>query len=210
MAKIRKRRPGGGRKPVGPISGKTSNFSTRISAETRSAIDTEASALGQSISQVAERLLQIGIREIRESQTVSHTRALRFLVGQLADNCSIKPGDTRFEWNQDAFLFDAFRVALNLLLDYLRPKQSSVKTQVAKQKDLHAVWLEILDTPKELGKNVFLHLWEDLHRVQPMSAGQFKSKFSNFGADDATAAAWERYSYTLDNVRRDLGIGGKS
>ena len=56
----RKRAPGGGRKPAGPISGKLSIFSTRITHETRVALEAEAGMTGQSISQVAEQLINLG------------------------------------------------------------------------------------------------------------------------------------------------------
>ena len=42
MAPKKKRAPGGGRKPAGDIHGKSSTLSTRITAETRQALETEA------------------------------------------------------------------------------------------------------------------------------------------------------------------------
>ena len=61
MVKARKRGPGGGRKPKGDITGKGERFSTRITAETREALDREAADSGQSVSQVAERLLRFAL-----------------------------------------------------------------------------------------------------------------------------------------------------
>lgn len=54
----RKRAPGGGRKPRGPFSGKLTTFSTRITKETRTLLDADARASGQSVSQAAERILR--------------------------------------------------------------------------------------------------------------------------------------------------------
>lgn len=47
-----------GRPPKGPMQGKGYNFATRITAETRAALDAEASRTGRSLSQVAELWLE--------------------------------------------------------------------------------------------------------------------------------------------------------
>jgi hypothetical protein len=56
MAKSRKRKriPGGGRKPKGPIANKRAAFATRITADTRQWLEAEARKRGWSLSQVAE------------------------------------------------------------------------------------------------------------------------------------------------------------
>jgi formate dehydrogenase maturation protein FdhE len=201
MAKASKRRrPGAGRPPAGPISGKVSTFSTRITAETRDALETERKASGQSISQIAERLLNTGLAQVREQQTIAPTRALRFLVGRLADASSIKPGARRFEWYEDRFTFEAFRVALMILLEQLRPKNSDLEKELIDGNEpWREMWREILASPETLGRSKFLEIWDHLQRVKPTTVTEAMS-FTN----EASAIAWSRYSYTIDDVRRDL------
>src|SRR5262245_39915466 len=54
----RKRAAGGGRKPKGHIKGKFATFSTRITPETRAALEREAARNGRSLSQESELRLQ--------------------------------------------------------------------------------------------------------------------------------------------------------
>lgn len=204
----RKRRPGGGRKALGPISGKSSNFSTRITSKTRADIEAEAQAAGLSISQAAERILQTGIEAIRERQTVGATKALRFLVGQLADDCSVKPGSKRLEWNEDAFIFEAFKQSLIMLLDEIRPRGSDVERLLSSENDIPftEAWRAVLSSPEQLAKHAFLGLWQDLHRIDRTDVERSESEL---GMDPRTAGIWVRYANTLADVRRDLGIGEK-
>ena len=51
---IRRRRPGGGRKPAGPYSQKTCTLSTRITKELRAELDYGAMEHGWSLSQEVE------------------------------------------------------------------------------------------------------------------------------------------------------------
>jgi len=140
----RKRRPGGGRKPQGNIQGKGENFSTRITAETREALEREASASGQSISQVAERLLMLGLRE--KTKRDRPLRALCYVIEQIALGLSsgrwMDPAEfpvvdvstrrplrlraavesMRDEWRTEPFNYRAFKIAVGMLLNALEPK----------------------------------------------------------------------------------------
>jgi hypothetical protein len=125
----RKRAPGAGRKPVGPISGKLSNFSTRITKETRSALEREASATGQSISQVAERLIRAGLTSSRDRDPAM--RALCFLIAQLAGHIvgpklmeleGSKSEIPLYSWRSSPFFYRAFKIAIGQLLDALEPR----------------------------------------------------------------------------------------
>jgi hypothetical protein len=118
----RMRGPGAGRKPSGPITGKTQNFSTRITEETRGALEVEKALSGHSISQVAERLLRLGLEMHRSRENDDPTRALNYLIGTLASICSgVRRDGTRREWNNDRSVFEAFRLAIIKLLEYLKP-----------------------------------------------------------------------------------------
>lgn len=128
------------------------------------------------------------------------------MVGQLADDCSVRPGSKRFEWNQDAFIFEAFKQCTMMLLEEIRPRQSDVKKHLSSDASIHEAWREMLASPDELAKHIFLGLWEDLHRIERTSVEQAKS---DLNVDKKTAGVWSRWTYTLADVRRDLRIGEK-
>ncbi len=73
---VRKREPGGGRKPAGPFIGKSANFSTRLTPELRRELETLANEMGQSISQVSEMLMRAGILALRKGIVVNHPAKL--------------------------------------------------------------------------------------------------------------------------------------
>src|SRR5215467_1967926 len=103
----RRRAPGAGRKPAGPIAGKLSNFSTRITNETRLALEAQAGASGQSISQIAEQMIRLGLGTVAERERSNPTQALAFFIAELADGCSVnhlgedEQNQTTFLWNKD-------------------------------------------------------------------------------------------------------------
>jgi hypothetical protein len=124
MATKRKRAKGGGAKPKGPLADKTRAFSTRITAETRRALETEAKASGYSLSQVAERMLMVGLREKRERDRDDPVRALCFIVAELSAlicNFKTENGKPAFDWPSNPFMFQAFKVAIGGFMDSIAP-----------------------------------------------------------------------------------------
>jgi hypothetical protein len=116
-----------GRKPKGEFGGKLSNFSTRIQPETRKALEKEAKASKQSISQLAERLLVGGLAERKAGEKDRAMRALCFLIAQLAHHVvgpHVKKEGSEvalFDWRNEPFFYEAFRLAVGKLLDALSP-----------------------------------------------------------------------------------------
>jgi hypothetical protein len=202
MAKARKRRkPGAGRPPAGPITGKKAIFSTRITEATRSALDAEARASGQSVSQVAERLIQMGLAQIQERQTSAPTRALAYLISRLADGCSIKPGNKQYLWHQDSFAFEALEQATAMLFKTLRPKTSEIQTDLS-EGAIPAIWKGILSSPETLATTRFLALCEQLNSIERISA----SDAEQFTSSKNAALAWSRHSYVISDAKRDLQL----
>lgn|SRR5262249_30404847 len=116
-----------GRTPKGEFADKLSNFSTRIQPQTRKALEKEAKAAGQSISQLAERLLITGLAERRERDKDRAMRALCFLITQLAHHI-VGPHVRKegsevavFDWRSDPFFYRAFKLSVGQLLDALEP-----------------------------------------------------------------------------------------
>jgi hypothetical protein len=122
MAPRRKRAPGGGRKPAGPKHGKTEAFSTRITPETRKALELEKRRTGQSVSQIAEQLIELGLETKYERQRDTPMLALGFLIDRLSIEISETRGtkqDTR--WRTDPFLFRSLQEAIHELMNRLAP-----------------------------------------------------------------------------------------
>jgi hypothetical protein len=117
MAK-KKRASGGGRKPAGDIHGKKAWFSTRITAETRAALEAEAAASEKSVSQVAEALLVEAIATRREVSLDDPLKAFAYLIAQLEEvTCHGLDRD----WRTDRFMFEAFKRAIIKFMDGIAP-----------------------------------------------------------------------------------------
>lgn len=111
-----KRAAGAGRKPKGPIKGKTSNFSTRITSETRADLERLAKANGHSLSQVVEALISEALKKDQEAPP--HIRALARAVTLLAVDIENRTGN---RWVEDPFTGESLRHATNTFLLNLVP-----------------------------------------------------------------------------------------
>jgi hypothetical protein len=116
MAKKRKRRPGGGRKPGGEFPGKYAAFTTRLQPETRRALD-EAAARSKygSVSATAEFILKQGLKK---PSGEPRNLALACAVALLAERIERATGQS---WRQDKFTGWALRYAVEALLFHLAP-----------------------------------------------------------------------------------------
>jgi hypothetical protein len=107
-------RKGSGR-PRFAKSGKTSYFSTRLTPKTRDLLETEARRRGESLSIVAEDILQLGLEEVAALQKSRPLRGLLFLIEMLEVLGRIP------NWRTDPQEFANFRAGVLGLLDELRP-----------------------------------------------------------------------------------------
>jgi hypothetical protein len=116
-----------GRKPKGEFTRKLSHFSTRIQPETREALEKEAKATGQSVSQVAERLLRQGLSRKDADDGDRAARAICFLIRQIARFVVgielLRDGRSAviYDWRSDPFFYRAFKLAVSRVLDALEP-----------------------------------------------------------------------------------------
>lgn len=208
MAKARKlRKPGAGRPPAGPITGKKAIFSTRITEATRSALDAEARASGQSVSQLVEQMIELGLTTKAEGEHRSPVRALSWLVGYLANACAVGSHKTTevSEWHNDTFVFDALTKALSLLFEQLRPSASALAKDLADQTrtDIHPITRELMASSETWAKYNFWRLWDELAGtahlppVGPPGLGLWSV---------TTDEQLPNYIYSLHKVRRDLNL----
>jgi hypothetical protein len=124
MAKSNKRggkRKGAGRPRSAPL-GKTSYFSTRISAETRAWLDAESRRVGQTLSSTVERLLRFAMKGKDSDDRNDSIKALCYVIGLLAERIpGIYFARPEYSWRSNPFMFEAFRAAVSSILDELRP-----------------------------------------------------------------------------------------
>ena len=210
--KRRKRGPGGGRKAQGPIAGKSANFSTRITPETRGALEAEAKLANQSVSQMAEQLMKSGLSTRRARKNTDPLSALAYLVSRLADDCVMaSPDGRRFEWNTDPFINNEFQVAVSLLIEHLRPQgESTIAKHFSTEQGVHSLYREVLEKPGTWGKHVFLQLWDDLCSTPPQSPSDLILG-AEYDVPEIVeiGSKYSQYSYDLDRARRALGFRKK-
>jgi hypothetical protein len=204
----KRKRAKAGRKPIGPKA-KTANFSTRIRADTRGALEAEAKLESLSVSRMAEHLLELGMATRRERARESPTSSLLDLIGKLAENCTLAaPSGKNFEWHNDPFIKDALRLAISLLLQELNPQgESSIKEHFPDaQGGVHRLYREVLSSPEVWAKHIFLRLWEDLCSTPPQAPSEFKARLGPDYDLSGIELKQSQYSYDLDRARRALGF----
>src|SRR5215208_4440886 len=118
----RKRAPGAGRKPQGEYAGKSATFTTRIQPELRADLDKSAKRNKRSLSQEVERRLRESFEvpgKIARDFGPKHIAALAWLVSHVGQGVELMTGA---KWLEDRFTSEAFRSAINILLDGLAPE----------------------------------------------------------------------------------------
>jgi uncharacterized protein (DUF1778 family) len=117
---VRKRAPGGGRKPRGEFAGKSATITTRIMPDTRVGLDQAARASKRSLSQEIERRLRESLSS--DVQRADHIRALGELVKLTAESIERITGTS---WLTDPFTAEAIRHAIDQVLAHFAPPQSA-------------------------------------------------------------------------------------
>jgi hypothetical protein len=198
-----RRKPGPGRKPAGPLRGKSSNFSTRITQETRQALETEAQGADQSVSQVAEQFLRLGIATKRERERPNAIRALGYIVAELAEViCRGKKDD----WRTNPFLFETLGLAIQKFLDVIRPagEIQPLASEQAERSKLNSIVGGPLDSPQARADWAVAAL---LNVMRQSKAEPFKAEmFPGIPLPADVLTEMERTSYGMVRARADLQI----
>src|SRR5262245_18809443 len=145
-----KRKPGAGRKPRGGFTGKSVTFTTRITPETRAALERAAQKSGRSLSQEAEHLLDLSIRRKREHARKRHVRSLAEAVALVTERIE---SATEKRWLDDTFTGDALRHAIEFLVFHFAPHEAlevPAKVEAAAAK-VPPAWRDRGLTPSEVG-----------------------------------------------------------
>jgi hypothetical protein len=213
---VRKRKPGGGRKPD-PY--KKVMFSTRLEPEVMAAIKTAAETWpGKNVSTFVEALIVEGLRERKNAQRDPALRALLHLIGNLAARISgeayiVEPSpgaDTETEWRTDLFAFRTFKFAVRQLLDALEeppgdlvgPVSEEALNEFGGSPELKSFLLETSRTPENYGAYIFAQLWSLANRATPLTA-KGRELMREY---PRTGAVWMDDFYGLPQARRDLQL----
>jgi hypothetical protein len=189
---IRKRGPGGGRKPRGEFKGKTATLTTRITTETRQALDNAAKKNSRSLSQEVERRLRDSLRG--DARGKPHVRALGeafMLMVQGVERA------TDQHWREDAFTAEALSHGLSFLISHFGPDGPPT---VPKKIEETPGMLSMADTPAKLGRIEAGSVISLVERWNLEELGEI-TKIANRRTDVPTE--WFRHSQLL----RDLGSG---
>jgi hypothetical protein len=183
---VKKRKPGGGRKPN---PNKRLMFSTRLEPQTMAALKAGAETFpGKSISAFAEFLIDRGLREREQEERDPALRALLFLIGKLAENITgvihITDKGTRLrykrKWHSDQFYFRAFKVAVGELLNAMEEpppmipekERLEVVAETAEEiasPELAKLFIDVNKSPGAYGAYAFMELWTRAGRSDPLS-----------------------------------------
>jgi hypothetical protein len=117
----KKRALGAGRKPRGEFKGKSATLTTRITPETRAAMERAAQKSRRSLSQEVERRLDDSVRNERNRR--SDVRALAEAIAIVTEKVELATGK---QWLQDAFTGDALRGGIEVLVRHFAPHGARV------------------------------------------------------------------------------------
>jgi TraY domain len=109
----KKRAPGAGRKPRGEFKGKTATLTTRITPETRAALERAAEKSRRSLSQEVEHRLDYSIRRDYEHNRDRHIRGLAETIAILTHWVERA---TQKRWIDDPFTAEALRRGIEFLV----------------------------------------------------------------------------------------------
>jgi hypothetical protein len=180
----RKRAPGGGRKPQGEFGSKSAQLATRVTFETRRALDAAAKKNGRSLSQEVERRLRDSLKSSAKADRDRPTAALTYLVTRLAELIS---AISKRPWNSNRWCIETLKFAVTKLLDQVPAHDSD------RPAHLDAF------TPEILGTALALQVFHNVERADP--EGDVSATWPEAFRPDVEVAV-----LALSDVRQDLNI----
>ncbi len=176
--KKRKRAPGGGRRPKGPISGNAGWLQARITEDLRTSLDRAAAQNGRSLSQEAQVRLKESFdlpAKLQKHWGPPHVRALAQLVSSVVLRVeTVVSGDPFAEkvsecaWHRNSFTHAAVCEAVDLILAQWKPAGPlETPPEIRKRAELlgpeHA---QAQSTPEGVGRSCALGLLDQLAFMQ--------------------------------------------
>jgi TraY domain len=203
MTNKRKRAPGGGRKPKGPIGGNASWFQARITEDLRVSLERAAAENGRSLSQEAQVRLKESFdlpAELQKAWGPPEVKELAQLVSRVVRSVQTSVGADPFEtagdlaWHRNPFTHAAVRTAIETLLAHHKPEGSfGIPPEVKKRAQFvdpeHA---DAMTTPESVGLSCAFGL---LSQIATASPPRFPPPAN---------AQYAEGFYTFPNIRRVL------
>ena len=206
MAK--KRATGAGRKPRGEFQGKSAVLTTRITPETRAALE-RAAAQGKnrSLSQVAEKAIDEYLRKPKHKpERGNHIRALGEAI-MLVVLYIERATDQR--WTDDAFTGEALRQGCNRVIAHFAPRGTPITPRLIKE----AATRLAQDTARATGVREITAAIPDAGSVGETEAGKVITSIESWNLrkldDDVQTTHFPEEWYTHAQLLRDLGSGWK-
>ena len=197
------------RKSKADISRNGAALSTRITAETRAALEVESRASGQSISRVAERVMRLGLDAEQDRRRDNPMHALCYLIaetGRVVSGLHGPDGRPKFDWRTNQFMFRAFKLAVGHLLDALEPEggidQAAEQFDRSSFRDLAPAMLESYSSPEARARDAATVIWQALQTAEPATEHETDQARRRSSRD----AIIEVRRYSMSNARRDLNI----
>ena len=158
----RRRRPGGGRKPHGKFP-KDATFTTRLTSETRRALDERAKMSRLSVSATAERVLRLGLEK---SSGKPRNSALGHAVALLAEKVE---ESAQKSWLEDPFTGRGLLYAIEALPWHFAPTAEGmpgpprgIQEEAAK---MPAQFAERFRTPAGFGHTLAFNLIHEIEQA---------------------------------------------
>jgi len=141
---VRRRAPGGGRKPAGDFSGNSAALTMRITTATRESLEAACKKSGRSLGQEAQTRLDWSFAEDRKRRLDDRRRHVRVLSEAISLVTEYIERATGKWWCDDAFTGTAVRFGIERLLLQYAPKDDpqlppNVKTATAEQRTTFTV-----------------------------------------------------------------------
>jgi hypothetical protein len=187
----RKRAPGAGRKPLGEFKGKTATLTTRITPETRAALERAAKKSRLSLSQLVERRLDDSVLNDRNQR--SDVRALVEAIAIVAEKVEIATGK---HWLQDAFTGDALRRGIEVLVRHFAPHSARVIPPKVEE-----AAARVLPEASERDRSP--------SRVGEIEASKVITMIEHFGGRDTRRMVMSDELYRYLRILRHLGSGAE-
>ena len=209
---VRKRAPGGGRKPLGPSAAHP--LTIRMDNDLRHQLERAASKRGRkrawNLSQEILLRLRVSLNREHEEHPDRALRALCFVISEMARNFFSTEGRVPEiaggPWQRDPFTFTAFKLAVGKLLDGLQPP-GDLRRPRTKDGD----WRYGTETPESIAEHAAKEILSDLSytRMPDQEMRTLIQKITlptNPHYGEWLAELLERDFYAMSSARRDLGI----
>ena len=185
----KKRAPGAGRKPGGEFKGKSAMLTTRITPETRAAMERAAKKSGRSLSQEVERRLNDSVLNDRNRR--SDVRALAEAMAIVTEKVELATGKN---WLQDAFTGEALRHGIEVLVRHFAPHGPRAP-------NIEGAEGRVLAEASERDRSP--------NRVGEIEAFKVITMIEHFGGWDTQRLVMSDELYRYLRILRDLGSGAE-